>query len=188
MTILELAAENRSTRRFKESERLSRDILVDIIEAARLAPSGANLQILRFTPVWEEELCDAIFPHLNWAGYLKDWDGPQKGERPAAYVIIQLPHQRRAHLPVDAGIAAAYMVLKAREAGYASCMIMSFDDEPVSRAAGSPEGYSPFLVIAFGIPAEEVVLEEAAGSIEYYRDEEGVHHVPKRGMRDILTE
>ena len=187
MTILELAAENRSTRRFRESVRMSRYILVDIVEATRLAHSGANLQLLRFTPVWEENLCDAIFPHLNWAGYLKDWAGPEKGQRPAAYVILQLPHAQRVHTPVDAGIAAAYMVLRARESGYASCMIMSFEKEPVSRIVGSPEGYGPYLVIAFGVPAEEVVLEGTAGGIEYYRDEKGVHHVPKRGMQDILT-
>jgi nitroreductase len=88
---------------------------------------------------------------------------------------------------VDAGIAAAYMVLAARESGYGSCMLMSFDRKGVAQAAGSPEGYSPFLVVALGKPGEEVVLESAGEDIEYYRDENGVHHVPKLQLKDILT-
>jgi nitroreductase len=188
MTFHELAESNRSIRRFRENVRLSGEQLLEFIDAARLAPSGANLQLLRFTPVWEEDPCSRIFPHLNWAGYLIDWDGPGPGERPAAYVILQMPQEKQRHLPVDAGIAAAYIVLSARESGYGSCMIMSFDADGVREAAGSPEGYFPFLVIALGVPGERVVLEEAAGGIEYYRDESGVHHVPKLPLKDLLTE
>ncbi|MBN2607802.1 MAG: nitroreductase family protein [Candidatus Fermentibacteraceae bacterium] len=187
MTLLELAGKNRSTRRFRQNVRLSRKQLMEIIEAARLAPCGANLQLLRFTPVWEEELCSRIFPHLNWAGYLKEWDGPAEGERPAAYIIIQMPVEERRHFPVDAGIAAAYMTLAARESGFGSCMIMSFGPGPVSHEAGSPEGYSPFMVIALGAPGEEVVLEEARDGIEYYRDGRDVHHVPKIDIKDLVT-
>lgn len=187
MTIKELAERNRSTRRFRQRVRLSREQLLEFVEAARLAPSGANLQLPRFTPVWEEEVCPEVFPALNWAGYLKDWDGPAPGERPPAYIIIQLPEEERSHLPVDAGIAAAYIVLAAREAGYGSCMLMSFQRDSVRNAVGSPKGYSPFLVVALGVPAEEVVLEEADGDIEYYRDQRDVHHVPKLSLEEIVT-
>ena len=162
--------------------------LLEFIDAARLAPSGANLQLIRFMPVSDESICSGLFPHLNWAGYLRDWEGPGPGERPAAYIILHLPEEQRRHLPVDAGIGAAYIVLSARESGYGSCMIMSFDAEGVRDAAGSPEGYSPFLVIALGVPGERVVLEEADGSIEYYRDENDVHHVPKRALEELVTE
>ncbi|OPL17707.1 MAG: hypothetical protein AVO35_08560 [Candidatus Aegiribacteria sp. MLS_C] len=187
MKMIELARGNRSTRRFRQSARLSRERLLQFIETARLAPCGANLQLVRFTPVWEEELCERIFPHLNWAGYLKDWDGPGQGQRPAAYIIIQLPDEDRRHLPVDAGISAAYITLSARESGLGSCMIMSFDMQGLSAIISSPEGYSPFLVIALGVPAEEVVLERAGSGIEYYRDGSGVHHVPKRDLEDLVT-
>lgn len=187
MTMVELAKDNRSTRRFRQSARLSRAQLLRFVEAARLAPCGANLQLARFTPVWEEDLCERVFPHLRWAGYLKDWDGPAEGQRPAAYIIIQLPDEERRHLPVDAGIAAAYITLSARESGFGSCMIMSFDMQGLTPVIGSPEGYSPFLVIALGVPAEDVVLERAVSGIEYYRDGSGVHHVPKRDLEDLVT-
>ena len=45
------------------------------------------------------------------------------------------------------------------------------------------------LVIALGKPREQVVIEALAadGSIRYWRDENQVHHVPKRSMEDIVV-
>lgn len=45
-------------------------------------------------------------------------------------------------------------------------------------------------VIAFGYPKEEVVLEDipADGDIKYYRDENQVHHVPKKELRILCYE
>ncbi|WP_198003745.1 hypothetical protein [Methanococcoides burtonii] len=46
------------------------------------------------------------------------------------------------------------------------------------------------LVLAMGIPAEEIVLEETGKEkdIRYWRDENGRHHVPKRGLDEIIVE
>jgi hypothetical protein len=43
-------------------------------------------------------------------------------------------------------------------------------------------------VLAFGYPAEEVVLEPVGpdGNTTYWRDESGVHHVPKRSLEEVL--
>lgn len=186
MKFHDLAEANRSVRRFRETERITGEQLLKFIDASRLAPCGANLQLLRFTPVTEKENCSRIFPALRWAGYLEDWNGPAEGERPPAYIIIHAPIDQRGHIPVDVGIAAAYMVLAARESGYGSCMIMSFDVNMILEAAGTKEGYQPFLVIAFGRPGEETVLEEADGDIRYYRDAKNRHHVPKLALREII--
>jgi hypothetical protein len=44
------------------------------------------------------------------------------------------------------------------------------------------------LVIALGYPAESVVIEDVTeqGKIEYWRDEKGIHYVPKRKIRDLI--
>ena len=45
------------------------------------------------------------------------------------------------------------------------------------------------LVIALGVPAEKVVIEEVKDNdVAYWHGEEGVHHVPKRPLSDILIE
>ena len=186
MDFRELAIETRSVRRFLQEERPEREELLGFIDSARLAPCGANLQLIRFSAVSDAETCSRIFPALNWAGYLSDWEGPEEGERPSGYIVIHIPRDRRRHIPVDAGIAAAYIVLAARESGFGSCMIMSFEPEVVLESLKTPEGYEPFLVIALGVPGEEVVLEEAEGSIRYYRDGSGVHHVPKLKLKEIV--
>jgi nitroreductase len=187
MEMHELSMENRSVRRFRQEIGVSEKDLLRFIDSARLAPCGANLQLLRFTPVTGREHCSRVFPALKWAGYLEDWNGPDESERPAAYIIIHAPLSERRHIPVDAGIAAAYIVLTARESGYGSCMIMSFDANMIEEAAGTPVGYLPFLIIALGIPGEESVLEEADGDIRYYRDTKDRHHVPKLALDSLIV-
>ena len=187
MELHELAIENRSVRRFRQEIGISESMLLRFVDSARFAPCGANLQLLRFTPVTGIKHCLRIFPALKWAGYLEDWNGPEEGEKPPAYIIIHAPVGERRHIPVDAGIAAAYIVLAARESGYGSCMIMSFDANMIEEAAGTPEGYHPFLVIALGKPGEETVLEEADGDIRYYRDTKDRHHVPKLALDDLIV-
>jgi len=52
-----------------------------------------------------------------------------------------------------------------------------------------PEHLKIRLVLALGKPAETVVLEdlEPGGDTRYWRDEEGVHHVPKRGLAELIV-
>ena len=84
----DLIVKNRSCRRFLESERIEPEVLKDLIDLARLSPSGSNLQPLKYIISNEPTMNAKIFPHLGWAGYLTDWEGPVEGERPAAYIII----------------------------------------------------------------------------------------------------
>ena len=186
MSFEELVRATRSIRRFKEDRRISVSGLLALVDAARLAPCAANLQKLRFSIVEDRELCSEVFPALSWAGYLKDWDGPSSGERPAAYVVIHAPVEEKRFTRVDVGIAAAYIVLCARSRGLGACMVMSFDVEALTAAVGSPEGCRPALVLALGEPAEKVVLEDPSPRTEYWRDESSIHHVPKLPLDRIL--
>lgn len=187
MRFSKLVRETRSIRRFKQEIRLSREEVCTFIDSARLAPSAANLQVLRFSAVTSETHCAKMFPALKWAGYLEEWAGPEEGERPAAYVVIHAPDEEKPYTRMDVGIASAYIVLSAREAGYGSCIILSFDCGTITEAVNTPEDYRPQLVLALGVSGEEVVLETANKDIRYWRDELGRHHVPKISLKEILT-
>lgn len=83
----DLLLRNRSYRRFEQEVRISEEELTELVGLTCLCASARNAQALKYVIVHEEEKCAEVFPQLAWAGYLKDWDGPEEGERPAAYLI-----------------------------------------------------------------------------------------------------
>lgn len=186
--IRELVTRNRSFRRFDESETVSVEVLRELVDLARLSASGGNLQPLKYILSADPEKNAATFPHLAWAGYLKDWDGPAEGERPTAYIILVCDSEVSKSAGCDHGIAAQSILLGAAEKGLGGCMIGSIKRESLRKALDVPERYEILLVIALGKPAEDVVLEESGseGNIEYWRDDNGVHHVPKRPLDEII--
>ncbi|MCK4257061.1 nitroreductase family protein, partial [candidate division WOR-3 bacterium] len=86
--IEDLIIRNRSFRRFYQGITIELNILKKLINLARLSPSAANLQPLKYIISNDTEKNALIFPHLSWAGYLKDWQGPADDERPSAYIVI----------------------------------------------------------------------------------------------------
>ncbi len=190
MKVEELVRRNRSYRRFKECEAVSRDFLASLVGLARLSASGANLQPLRYVLSCEPEKNALVFPHLKWAGYLKDWRGPAEGERPAAYIIVLADLSVSGNPGVDPGIAAQSILLGAVEAGLGGCIISSIDRQGLAAALDIPPGYSIQLAIALGRPAETVILEEIGpgGDVKYWRDPQGAHHVPKRKLEDLILD
>lgn len=187
--IKELILKTRSFRRFDESVALDEQTLRELVDLARQSASGANKQPLKYVLSWQPERNAAIFENLAWAGYLKDWPGPTEGERPTGYVIILLDKTLSDGAGVDHGIAAHSILLGATERGLGGCMIGSIRRNLVQQALAIPEQYDILLVVALGKPVETVVLEDVGedGSIEYWRDAEGVHHVPKRKLDDLIV-
>jgi len=184
----DLVLRNRSYRRFRETEPVNLETLRDLVDLARCAASGANRQPLKYVLSADRERNARIFPHLAWAGYLADWPGPAEGERPAAYIVILGDTNIRREFGCDHGIAAQTILLGAAEQGFGGCMIGSIQREGLRRALAIPPEFEILLVIALGVPAETVVLEGLGpdGSIRYWRDAGGVHHVPKRSLGEIV--
>lgn len=188
MNIRTLLERNRSYRRFDASAPLTAGQLKEWIELTRYTASARNMQPLRYTISTEKAVNDAIFPLLAWAGYLKDWAGPAEEERPAAY-IVQCKENALAdaHVLFDAGAAAQAILLGAVEAGYGGCIIGAVNKPKLRALLQLSEAYEILYVLALGKPAEKVVIEEAETSdIRYWRDENGVHHVPKRKPGDLI--
>jgi nitroreductase len=79
-------------------------------------------------------------------------------------------------------------MLGATERGLGGCMIGSIDRPQLRQVLDIPERYEILLVLALGKPAETVMLEDVGpdGDIKYYRDEDDVHHVPKRTPDELI--
>ncbi|NLN69491.1 MAG: nitroreductase family protein [Chloroflexi bacterium] len=190
MKLINLIQNSRSYRRFDERYRIDSETLRELIRLAQYSPSARNRQPLKFWLRNTPEMKDLIFPHLGWAGDLQDWPGPALGERPSAYILILGDTAISAGFGIDHGIAAQSILLGAVEAGLGGCMIGSTRGDALSHALGLPERYQLLLVIALGKPAETVVVDiiEEGAETTYYRDEKDVHHVPKRGLDELILQ
>jgi nitroreductase len=188
-SLRDLVLRNRSYRRFDESHRIQHETLVELIDLARCTPSAANRQPLKYILSADPQTNERIFPCLTWAAYLKDWEGPAPGERPTAYIVILIDETIMKDWWCDDGIAAQTIVLGAVEKGLGGCMIGSIHKERLRQELTIPDHLKIRLVVALGKPAEHVVLEalKPGGDIRYWRDEEGVHHVPKRTLAEIIV-
>jgi nitroreductase len=186
--IKEIIQRNRSYRRFYQDELVSMETLRKLVNLARLSASGANLQPLRYILSCDPEKNSHIFPHLAWAGYLKEWPGPEEGERPSAYILILGDTQVSKSFGCDHGIAAQSILLGAAELGLGGCMIGSVKRAELAQTLNIDPRYEILLAIALGRPKETVQIEPlgADGSVKYWRDENNVHHVPKRALEDII--
>jgi nitroreductase len=183
-----LVLKNRSYRRFDESHVIPDDALVELVALARCVASSANRQPLKYILSARVETNARIFPCLGWAGYLKEWPGPAPGERPSAYIVILLDRSIAKDCSCDAGIAAQTILLGAVEKGLGGCIIGKITKEKLRRELEIPEHLAVRLVLALGKPAETVVLEavDPDGEIQYWRDGEGIHHVPKRPLGELI--
>ena len=188
MNFKDLAKNNRSYRRFDEQFVIDRATLVELIGFARLAASGKNGQPLKYFLSDEKNLNGQIFSTLAWAAYLKDWPGPEKGERPSAYIIVMLDHQISDNYFCDDGIAMQNILLGAVEKGLGGCIIQSIHKSRLSAILQLPDHLEIIDVIALGKPVETVVITDVGedGDIRYHRDANGVHFVPKRSMNELI--
>lgn len=185
--IRDLILKNRSYRRFHQSHIIDTSLLKDLVDLARISPSSANLQRLRFKISNSPEDNEKVFSTLSWAGYIKDWEGPPEGERPTAYIIILTTAENADIVAVDTGIACQSILLGAVEEELRGCIFGSVKREKLRKLLKISNKFTICNVIALGKPKENIKLEYIKNSnIEYWRDENGTHHVPKRKLKDII--
>jgi len=188
--IKDLVTKNRSCRRFHQDSVISRDTLRELVDLARLSASAGNQQPLKYILSCDPAKNADIFSTLAWAAALKDWPGPSEGERPSAYIImLENPELSNPWLKCDTGIAAQSILLGATEKGLGGCMIASIQHEKLREKLAVPEHLEIALVVALGKPKEEIAIESVgpSGNVNYWRDDRGVHHVPKRSLDDIIV-
>ena len=188
--IRDLITKNRSYRRFHQDFHVELDTLKDLVDLARLSASAGNKQSLKYMLSCDPGRNAIVFSTLAWAASLKDWPGPSGGERPSAYIIIlEDKGLSNPYVKNDVGIAAQSILLGAVERGLGGCMIASVKREELQEKLAAPDNCEILLVVALGRPKEEVAIETVgpSGDTTYWRDDNGVHHVPKRSLEDIIV-
>lgn len=182
----------RSYRGYDESYHFTEEELMELVDHTRYAASSMNIQPLKFYLAWEKEEVDRIQPLTGWAKQMPEMELPHKGMCPTAFIIICQDlsvDDRLARFHRDVGIVAQTILLAAAEKGLGGCMIGSYGAKPVKECLHLPENLMPMLIVALGKPAEKIVLTEIEDGedFKYYRDENDVHYVPKRKLKDIVV-
>ncbi len=183
VSLMTLLSKNRSTRGFDSSFKVRHDQLLSLVEAARLAPTAMNQQVLRYRLVTQEE-SHLVVPHIRMGAALPDLKLPLEGTEPNAFIVICSEEEGR-FVDMDMGIATQTILLRAVEMGLNGICIAAFDHNMVRDALKLP--LEPQLIIAIGRSAEhiEVVDISASESKRYYR-KEGTHFVPKLRAEELI--
>lgn len=154
----------RSIRKYKE-EKLPRELLEEIVEIARYAPTWKNSQtpgyIVVESPELREEIAaNCVAGHANNARMIRN--------APALVVLTYVSgvagynpdgsfttSRGEAWECFDAGIACQTFCLAAWEKGLGTCIMGIFEEEKVAKTIGLPEGKRIGALIALGWPDEE---------------------------------
>lgn len=175
----------RSIRRFQQKP-LKIELLRRFVNAARLAPSAANLQPLEYFIVTEKESCSKIFETIGWAAYITPKWNPSVEERPTAYIAILVKDINNKFYTRDVSLASENIVLAAEGKGVGSCILFNIDRDKIQEVLKIPKTLHVDSIIALGYKAENPVVEDLKESVKYWRDENEILHVPKRRLEDII--
>lgn len=192
MNFLEMNMKNRSCRGYDESYKLTKETLEELVNLTRFAPASVNIQPMKYYLSWTDRTNSIIQPLTGWARQLPGNNLPYPGHRPTGFIVIL--HDKNvapnvARFSKDVGIVAQTIALGAVEKGLNVCMIGNYSPEKVSEALNLPDNFEVVLIIAIGKQHEQIVLTELENgeNSAYYRDENDIHYVPKRKLKDIIV-
>ena len=163
MNTVDCIKTRRSVRNYT-SGNVSKEVIEEIIDLARFAPSWKNTQIARYYVVQEESLKKQIADECMM-GFTFNTNTLHKAAAIVvlAYVEKRCGYERDGSFSTakgdrwemfDAGIAAQTFCLAAHEKGLGTCIMGIFDEAEVAKAVSLPEGQKVGAVIALGYPAD----------------------------------
>mgnify|MGYP004614672819 CR=1 FL=1 len=149
MSFIEIAKKRYSVRSYKK-QKVEKEKLEKILEAAHVAPTAANLQPIHLVVVQEEEGLAKVNKAANTYG--------------APLVIIACADHKKAWVrpfdhkkttDIDASILTDHMMLQATELGLGSVWICYFKPDVLMKELQLPEGLEPINILAIGYSDEE---------------------------------
>ncbi len=183
--VYQVIIKRRTIRRFKQNP-LRLSTLKQLVNAARLAPSAANLQPCEYIIVNDKKVVPELFKTLRWAGYIAPKGTPPPGKEPVAYIVVLVNRKKGEKWGVsDASAAIENIILTAADWGIGCCWIAALDKPAIKKLLKIPAHCAVEYVVALGYPDERPVAEPLKTSHKYWQDKTGTLHVPKRSLAKI---
>lgn len=186
MDFKELIKNRRTVRKFKNIP-VDENTLLNLIDTARVSPSAANLQSLKYTIVTDEKTRLELYHFIKYAGYTPEWEMPFE-ITPTAFIVLLNDTEIRSNekSEVDAGISLMALSLACENVGLGSCIIGSVNRGEVSKILGLDEKYHILYLIGIGYPDQTNTLVDAEERVKYTLDDNGNFNVPKRTLEEIV--
>jgi nitroreductase len=187
MDLEEAINKRRTIRRFTQ-ETIPNEILKKLIDYARVAPAGNNIQSVEYIIVESPKMREKMFPLVRWAASLpKELRTPESGREPTAYIIVLVnTNIKKSYYDFDVGAAVENILLGAVTFGIGTCWMGSIKGEKIRALLDIPEFYEIKHVISLGYPNETSVIEPYKENFKYWKNPDGTMHVPKRDLDDII--
>jgi nitroreductase len=163
-------------------------MLLQIVDAARLAPSAFNVQPCEFILVTRPRKLSETYDCVDWDRAAFPKGRPPAGQRPVSYLVVLVDLiKRRKGGCCDAAAATENAFLAAVEQGLGCCWIRDFNRKKLKGSLRIPHHLAVESILAMGYPDEDPVLDESADSVKPFEDPDGTVHVPKRRLADVCT-
>jgi len=186
MDLVEAIYKRRTIRRFKQ-EPIEIEILKKLVNFARLAPMGNNIQSLEYIIISDSEARKNLFPCLAWSASLPPRQRhPEESRRPMAYIIVLVNTNIKKNPEAEIGGAVQNILLGALNFGLGSCWMGSINGPKIRELFEIPEQQEIKYVISLGYPDEESMVEPFVGSMKYWKDDNGVMHIPKKSLEEVI--
>jgi nitroreductase len=145
--ILELIKARRSIRRYQKKE-VPKEVIERLIEAARWAPSGVNIQPWHFVAVTREDLRRKVGAQAKFF-FIKS-----RHVYEAPLLIVICGNTKSAFHMVDCCLAGANIIMEAISLGLGTCWIGAFNEKRIKEILEIPEEMRVIGLITVGYPAE----------------------------------
>lgn len=184
MQVYDAIMSRRTVRKFSQKP-IPEEMLIKLVDCARMAAYAANIQPLKFAIIHAPDLCEKVFPFTKWAGYLED-GAPKENERPTAYLALLGDTTLKKSFDLDTGAAGTTILLAAEEMGLGACWIGSLDKPALSELFNLDATLSLTHLIALGYPAEKSRPVPMEADVKYFYTSDSYLNVPKRCLEDVL--
>ena len=186
MEVYKAVKTRRTIRKFK-SQTVEEDILLKLIDGARLAPFGANLQPLKYKIISDENIRKEFYPHIRYAGYTPDFKVSFKNSPPTFIAVFNDEKIKpTSQAQYDAGSAIANMCLVATELGVDTCILGAINRAFIEQTLNLGENLKLLYLVGVGYGAQTGEYFDDGQTVKYFFDENENLKVPKRPLNDIL--